>query len=314
MQIAATPAQARTILAAMGAVAAAGSALTDADRASIVAAARYIFKLTLSPDLAGLTPPKPDELKALATKPDLATEAVRFATVMAFVDGTLDNAKLAAVLALAASLGVEADFVHDIAEITRGHVHEATAHMIRANLESITGKPWTTDNDAMAFFLPYKGANADPALAARFRALADLPKETFGHTFAVFYLSQKYAFPGEEAALNIKFAAPHDSSHLLAGYDTTPRGELLVSTFTAAMHRKEAMSGHVLPVLFSWHLGIALNEVAGAAKGALDPQEFWHAWARGERMKVDLFAPEWDFWAATREPIETVRTHIGLTA
>jgi hypothetical protein len=28
---------------------------------------------------------------------------------------------------------------------------------------------------------------------------------------------------------------------------------------------------------------------------------------RGERMKVDLFAPEWDFWAATREPIETVR-------
>jgi hypothetical protein len=54
---------------------------------------------------------------------------------------------------------------------------------------------------------------------------------------------------------------------------------LLVSAFTAATHRKEAMSGHVLPVLFSWHLGIALNEVAGAAR-ALDPQEFWHAIAR----------------------------------
>jgi ubiquinone biosynthesis protein Coq4 len=179
--------------------------------------------------------------------------------------------------------------------------------MIRANLESITGKPWVDDDDAMGFFLPYKGANADPALAARFRALAELPEETFGHTFAVFYLSQKYAFPGEEQALNFKFATPHDSSHILAGYDTTPRGELLVSTFTAAMHRNEAMSGHVLPVLFSWHLGIALNEVAGAAKGALDPQEFWHAWARGEKMKVDLFGPSWDFWAATREPIESVR-------
>ena len=319
MHVRATTEQARIVLSAMLAVASAGSEPTDADRASIVAAARYIFKLALPPDLAGLTPPKPDELEALATKPDLATEAVRFATVMAFVDGTLDNAKLAAVLKLAAGLGVEADFVHDIAEITQGRVQEATAHMIRANLESITGKsfsdkPWTTDKDAMAFFLPYKGANADPALAARFRALADLPPGTFGHAFAVFYLSQKYAFPGEEAALNIKFAAPHDSSHLLAGYDTTPRGELLVSTFTAAMHRKEAMSGHVLPVLFSWHLGIALNEVAGAAKGALDPQEFWHAWARGERMKVDLFGPEWDFWAATREPIESVRAHIGLTA
>jgi hypothetical protein len=34
------------------------------------------------------------------------------------------------------------------------------------------------------------------------------------------------------------------------------------------------MSRHVLPVIFSWRLGIALNEFVGAAKGALDPQEF----------------------------------------
>jgi hypothetical protein len=313
MHIDATPAEARTILAAMRSVAAAGPAVTNADRASIVAAARYIFKITLPPDLAGLAPPQPDALKALAAKPALATEAVRFATVMAFVDGKLDNGKLEAVLALAATLGVEADFVHDIAEVAHGHLRAATAHMIRANLESITGKPWRSDGDAMAWFLPYKGANADPALARRFRALAGLPPDTFGHAFATFYLSQKYAFPGEEQALNFEFATPHDSSHLLAGYDTTPRGELLVSTFTAAMHRKEAMSGHVLPVIFSWHLGIELNEVAASAKGALDPQEFWHAWARGERMQIDLFGPDWDFWAATREPIEAVRAHIGIT-
>ena len=132
--------------------------------------------------------------------------------------------------------------------------------------------------------------------------------------FAAFYLANKYAFPGEEQALNFAFATSHDSSHLLAGYDTTPRGELLVSTFTASMHRSHAMSGHVLPVIFSWHLGIALNELAGAAKGALDPQEFWHAWARGEAMQVDLFGPAWDFWAATRDPIAAVRTRIGITA
>ncbi len=80
----------------------------------------------------------------------------------------------------------------------------------------------------------------------------------------------------------------------------------------AAMYRSEAMSGHLLPVIFSWHPGIALSDLAGAATGALDPQEFWHAWARGEQMKVDLFGPSRDFWAATREPIETVRARIGL--
>ena len=47
-----------------------------------------------------------------------------------------------------------------------------------------------------------------------------------------------------------------------------------MSSFTAATHRKDSMSGHVLPVIFSWRLGIALNEFAGAAKGALNPQEF----------------------------------------
>jgi len=221
MHIDATPAEAQTILKAMRAVAAAGAAITAADRASIVAAARYIFQIELSPDLAGLAPPRPEELKALAARPDVATEAVCFATVMAFVDGTLDDAK--------------------------------------------------------------------------------------------FYRANKYAFPGEEEALNFAFAAPHDSSHLLAGYDTSPRGEVLASIFTAAMHRSEAMSGHVLPVIFSWHLGIPLNELAGSAKGALDPQEFWHAWARGERMKVDLFGPDWDFWAATAQPVDAVRAHIGLT-
>ena len=77
MRIDATPAEAQTILKAMRAVAGAGAAITAADRASIVAAARYIFQTELSPDLAGLVPPRPEELKALAAKPDLAAEAVR---------------------------------------------------------------------------------------------------------------------------------------------------------------------------------------------------------------------------------------------
>ncbi len=50
MQIDATPAGAHTILKAMLAVAAAGPAVTDADRASVLAAGRCIFRLALPPD------------------------------------------------------------------------------------------------------------------------------------------------------------------------------------------------------------------------------------------------------------------------
>ena len=310
MRIPATPEQARTILGAMLAVASAGSAPTAADRAAIAAAARTIFRIDVAPDLAGLTPANSESLRTLASNAALANEAVSFATVMAFVDGVLDQAKLKAVLGLAATLSVRADYVSDIAELAQGHLRNATAHMIRANLESVTGRPWAT-GDMEAWLLPYK-TKPDPDLAARFHALSGLAPDTFGFTFADFYRRNGYAFPGEPTALNAGFAIPHDSTHVLAGYDTTPRGELLASTLTAAMHRSEAMSGHVLPVILSWHLGIPLNEVAGAAKGALDPEAFWEAWSRGEATRIDLFGPDWNFWQAAPQPIAAVRAAVGL--
>lgn len=310
MRIAATPEQSRTILGVMLAIASAGSAPTAADRAAIAAAARTIFRIDPGPDLAGLATPAPQALSALASHAALANEAVSFATVMAFVDGVLNPAKLKAVLDLAGRLGVHEDYVDDIAELAQGHLQNATAHMIRANLESVTGRPWATEN-MESWLLPYK-AKPDPELAERFHALAALPKDTFGFTFADFYRRNAYAFPGEPAALNVAFAVPHDSTHVLGGYDTSPRGELLTSTLTAAMHRSEAMSGHVLPVILSWHLGIPLNEVAGAAKGALDPEAFWEAWARGEATTIDLFGPDWNFWAAAPQPIAAVREAVGL--
>jgi hypothetical protein len=310
MHIRATPEQARIVLSAMLAVTSAGSAPSEADHASIAAAARYIFRLKGPLDFAGLAPPDDETLRMLSANTSLAREAASFATVMAFVDGKIDDAKLRKVLELATSLGVHDDFIDDIASLAQGRLQDATAHMIRANLESVTGRPWRTA-EMEPWLLPYR-TRPDTMLGARFRALAALSGDTFGHAFAVFYARNNYAFPGEQTALNAGFAVPHDSTHVLAGYDTSPRGELLTSVVTAAMHPRNAMSGHVLPVILSWHLGIPLNQVAGAAKGALDPQEFWHAWARGERVSIDLFDPAWNFWSAAQQQLAAVRQDVGL--
>ena len=102
MHVTATPDQAHIVLSAMLAVASAGSAPTDADRASIAAAARYIFRLKTPPDFASLSPPDDETLRMLSANTELAREAASFATVMAFVDGQLDEAKLRKVLELAA--------------------------------------------------------------------------------------------------------------------------------------------------------------------------------------------------------------------
>jgi hypothetical protein len=304
----ASPTQTVAILAAMRGIAAspAGAELTAADRISIASCARFLFRMPTPPDIDGLPPIGPAALAETIGPGPLGEYALRCLTVTAFVDGVLDNAKIGAVIDYARALGIETDYVNELAATVQGKVQWALADMVRANMESLTGAPWT-DGDVLGFLLPYRDGHDDPALEARFQALGALPEGSFGRAFWDFYKSNGYAFPGNAQALNRDFAVPHDSTHVLAGYATDPRGELLTSTFTAAMHDDHPVSGHILPVIYSWHLGIKINDVAQSAQGALDPLEFWHAWARGQRTRIDLFGHDWDFWEWAPQPIADLR-------
>ncbi len=100
---------------------------------------------------------------------------------------------------------------------------------------------------------------------------------------------------------------------MISGYDTSARGELLVSTFTAGMHPINPMSGHILPVIFFFHFGEQMNDVGHAGKGGLDPDEFWHAWARGTEMTVDIFDPKWSVWDWVEHDLEELRRLWNVT-
>jgi hypothetical protein len=164
--------QSRAILGGMLAVAAARgeASVGEADRASVAAAHRYLLRGEGALDFASLARPRPADLAALLPDRALAAEALHLLTVMAFVDGSLDRDKVAIVLAYAVALDIHEQYLTEIAEAARGRVHEALLDMRRRNLESITGKPALSD-DAMAWFLPYRGAGADPGLPARPDAL-----------------------------------------------------------------------------------------------------------------------------------------------
>jgi hypothetical protein len=314
----ASPAQARAILGAMRAVAETGGSASADDRLALASADRFLFGHDGTFDFARLAPVAPAALAAVLGAGGLAKEALKFLTVMAFVDGRLDKAKIAAVLGYAAALGVAEHYLDEIRQAAEDRLQEVLADMTRCNMESITGTPWA-GGDANAWLLPYTGAAQDPALAARFEALGAFPADSFGRAFWHQFKNNGYAFPGDPKGLNAVFTVPHDCVHVLTGYDTTPRGEILVSTFTAAMHPKYPMAGHVLPVILSWHLKVRINEVAGDAAGALDPREFWHAWAAGAAARVDTFAPGWDFWDYAGRPLAKVRAEwnipvVGLDA
>lgn len=308
MLIEATADQARAILGAMCNVATTGQTTTPTeitDR-TIASACRIVFRHRES--LVRRSPATgPRDLTAALHDERQALWAVRFLTVTALADGVLDRKKIALVLQYAATLDVDEGYLRQLSEAANGHLPWALTDMTRQNIKSLWDQPWGEDEDVMALFLPYSGNRADARLAARHEALGSLPKGTLGRAYWEIYKMNGYAFPGNPRGVNAAFARPHDSTHVISGYDTTPAGEILVSTFTAGMHPKLPMEGHILPVMFSWHLGIEINKLAGAFRGAFDPEQFWNAWVRGTRMTVDLFSPDWDFWAHVEEPVDVLR-------
>jgi hypothetical protein len=311
--IAAPEAQALAILGAMRAVAHEHSdgAVTEMDRETVAGAARIVFGLQgINPE--GIAPVEPTALAGLIESEAEAEQAVRMLAVMSLADGVVDPEKTALVRAYAQALGVRDGYLEILTEVAEDEVAQATACMMRKNVESFPHlDAGRLEISAVAPFLPYKDA-PDPELEARYKTLGELPPETFGHAFYDHFHRNSFAFPGNPDGLAEGFTTPHDSSHVLSGYSTSEAGEVCVSTFIGAMHPDHPMAAEVLPVIFSWHVGIKLNELANSAEGAFEPRHFWTAWERGAATTVDVVAPDWDFWAATPVPLEELRREYGV--
>lgn len=299
-------AEATAILGAMRLVATGNGrqTLSEAGASSLKAAAQYVFDLDHDIRAEALPTVTPAELAGTLITRELRAAACRFLAVMPFVDGRLDEDKIDLSLQYADALEIRKNYVTELAEARR-HLDWVLRDMTRQNIKSLWDEPWD-GADIMEVLLPYR-RKPDPSLASRYDALGTLAPGTFGRAFWEIYKQNGYAFPGQEQGVNARFGTPRNSTHALSGYDTSPQGEILVSTFTAGMHPKQPMEGHILPVIFSWHLGIEINAFAKSARGQLDIEKFWVAWMRGSQMEVDLFARDWDFWTVIDQPVATVQ-------
>lgn len=314
MNLSADKSQIEAILGAMRDVATVRGtrSITEVDRITLSSAYRYMFKQSDTLDVGALPHTEPRDLASVLCNKELITYAVRFMSVAALVDGVLDRERIETVLVFAQALDVHEDYIAELAELAKNNLSWVVADMSRRNVDSILNRPWT-GQDVNAWILPYRGDNADPGLVNRYESLRDLPAGTLGNLFWQHFKSNRYPFPGEPDALNGVFATPHDTTHVLSGYDTSFQGEILVSTFTAAMHRSEPMAGHILPVILSWHLGVSFNEAIRPRQGWLDSEKFWVAWDRGSETTTDIFASDWDFWAVAPEPADALRQRYSIS-
>lgn len=305
--------EAEAILGAMRAVALehGEGGVTEMDRETILGAAAIVFGLE-GVDTGAIAPVVPEALARAVPGGEEAERAVRMLAVMSLADGVADAVKTALVRAYAEALGVRDGYLEILTRVAEDEVAQATACMVRKNAASFPHLDSSRlAESAIAPFLPYRDA-PDPQLEARYRALGELPAESFGHAFFDHFARNGFEFPGNPDGLAEGFTTPHDSSHVLSGYSTSEAGELCVSTFIGAMHPDHPMAAEVLPVIYSWHLGVKLNDIAKSSTGAFEPRRFWTAWQRGAATTVDVVAPDWDFWAATEVPLERLRAEYGV--
>jgi hypothetical protein len=304
--------QADATLRAMKHVATAGGdrALTDPDRVALAAAHHIVFRGRDDLDPDALPDIDPDGLAA-ALEGDTtdAQHCAAFLAVMATVDGVVDAERIASATGYVDALGLDEPYLRDLGDLAHHRLAEVRADIGRRNVRSFTGT-WL-DEGIDAWLMVYRD-HPDPQLHERYETLASCAPGTFGRAFHDFYLLNGFAYPGVPESANEQFTTPHDSAHVLSGYDTSLQGELLVSTFTAGMHPDDAMTAHILPVIISWHLGIELADFAGSSTGSLQPRKFWVAWDRGDHLTGDTLALDWDFWAQTELPLDEVRASMSV--
>jgi len=287
--------QSDAILGSMRAVAFTHGAngVSDPDRVTIEAAAQIVFGIE-TPDIDSIDLRSPEQLAA-ALESDREM-AVRMLAVMSLVDGRLDAEKNSLVDQYAKALGVDEGYLAILTEAAEGEVAQAAACLVRKNADSFPLlDPTGIEDNPVAPFFPYGDGNEDTALEDRYKALGALPEGTFGKAFFDHFEKNGFFFPGNPNGMAEGFTTPHDSSHVLSGYSTSELGELCVSTFIGAMHPEHPMAAEVLPVLFSWHLGIKLNDIAYSNTGKFEPRHFWTAWDRGSKTTTDVVAADWDF-------------------
>ena len=271
--------------------------------------------------LATIPPPSASPREALA---DLARRMrgeraaadrqalVEAALVMALARGAATPAAAALLEALAGALEVHDSTLTVFRRIAGGHLRLARATLLRRLAAPIVREAWESRglSGVVQFTrVAFGKSPVAPERARRFAALGALPEGTLGRGFVDHCRSRGLGLPGEPKGLS-EVTVSHDFLHVLSGYDTDPRGELLIGGLTAGMQRADPFAILVF-VLCQFHLGVPISFVASVDRGMLDASALLHAWERGRAMSADL-SRGWDLWDDVARPLDEVRARYGL--
>lgn len=315
-----TPDQRRLVLEGMADIARASGSLGVGDRDGIRGAASLLLP-DQDPDaldVDALAVTTPEAVAEAIVADDQRNEAMQYLIVAAFTSGEVDTPRWHRLVHYAEALGVAREELHILRELADRHWHSAQFHLMRDTMEVVTESDrWLSRGYELLKGIVGHDATDDPELAARYRALGDLPENTLGYGLFRQYVDHGFAFPGEPDNIGEVFGIRHDTCHVLSGYSTSRQGELLVGTFSTGMEARfsPVEPFHVLMLpLFTWHLGTPLLPRGGnPGHGVLDVRKLFVAWERGKATTLDVYGPDFDLFEQAERDLDEVRAAWNIT-
>jgi phage tail protein X len=311
------PVQAEAGLRAMRQLALARGELGPASRALLDAAQHHV--LHTNHDIDALPPISPEELAAaFPDMPPLAHQFVQGMTVVSLADGPPTEAQGKLMSSYARALGVDEPAVRVLNELANHHTvlfrldFMRRSHLADMVKSSVRHDGFIATAKALA---STRGMREDPAVAARYKALERLPKDTLGYAFWKHCHDNGFAFPGEPFGFP-EVGVYHDFTHVLSGYGTEPSGEVQIGGFTAG-YKKHTPIFVILFVILTFSAGINVTPVDQPVSLGILADEgladgFFVAVERGSRLPIDL-SDNWDHWAWVEKPLAQARAELNIT-
>lgn len=304
-----TPEQALPILRAFKAVVNVTSVVHERQDA-MISAARTVLGSEVEVD--SLEPITPAGLAEALDDPAIRAQAVQGMVVLSLLDEEVEQEELTLIEAFAIALEVAPDELRNMRQLA-----EKQTLALRFD---VGRRVWFMDRLKAAWkdggfrwlartIATLKLSNDEP-LAEKYRALGDCPPGSLGRLYYDRMREEGFPLPGEKGS-QVEPVFIHDLTHLLCGYGTDSRGEILTAAFSAG-NRSEDPFTYIFFVLCQFHLGLKFSPFADASSGAFDPAATLWAAKRGMEVNVDL-SEDWDYAADLSLPLEEVRARLGMT-
>lgn len=277
------------------------------ERELLLAVQRTLLRTSV--DVDALAVISPAELRARVHDPDRRAWVVRCAIVVPYVSLEVDPAKVTAVDAIAMQLAIDPEYLREL------HAQRAAlARRVALDQARRGARLYLTvqaSHALRAIVAALRRHQGDGALAARYRALGDLPPGSLGRALFDFHRTHRMPLPGEPGALD-ESQVGRDLIRLLGDFPFDEAGEQELIGFMAGLARlplgRQLALEAVAETCTAAHAGGAL---ARGTRPRVDLGALGAAYDRGVAASADL-AREWPWRSVVGEDLAALRLRYGV--